>query len=52
LAALHIRVDVNAAELGHAAGLRSWRADVGHVAVENIVAQDAAVKGFSATIAR
>jgi hypothetical protein len=44
LAALHVRVDVNAADPGHAAGLRSWRADIGHVDVENIITQDAAVE--------
>jgi hypothetical protein len=44
LAALNVRVDVNAAEPGHAAGLRTWWADIGHVDVEDIIAQDAAVE--------
>jgi beta-lactamase superfamily II metal-dependent hydrolase len=44
LAALHVRIDVNAAVLGHAACLSGGRADAGHVGVEHIVTKDAAVK--------
>jgi hypothetical protein len=52
LAALHIRVDVNAAVLGHAAYAAVGRADVAHVGVEHVVTQGAAVEGIGTAIAR
>jgi hypothetical protein len=48
LAAGRIRVDVDAAEPGHAAELATGRADVGHVLVEHIVPQRPAVVGLVA----
>jgi hypothetical protein len=52
LAALRIRVGINAAVLGHAADLGTGRADVAHVGVEHVVTQDAAVEGIGTAIAR